>query len=104
MFFIKIILLYNIPVTVLRLASKGHALKALRIHMQIIHSNVEELVQTVYVKIFFYFSYTGSALKLFVLKTECLCPLCDFQHPLPVSNAMNSLVWTTLGQHQVTAH
>lgn len=58
--------------------------------MQIIHSNVEEPVQTVHVKISFDFGYTGSALKLFVLKTACLCPLCSFQHPLPVSNAMNS--------------
>lgn len=68
MFSIEIILLYNLPVAVLRLVSKGHALKVLKRHTQIIHSNVEEPIQTVNFRICFAFSYTSSALKLFVLK------------------------------------
>lgn len=98
MFSIEIILLYNLSVAVLRLVSKGHALKVLRRHTQIIHSNAEEPVQTVNFRICFAFSYTSSALKLFVLKRVCLCPLCSFQHPPTTREQCHEQptdVWTT---------
>lgn len=114
MFSIEIILLYNLPVTVLRLVSKGHALKVLRRHTQIIHSNVEP-IQTVNFMICFAFGCTSSALKLFVLKRVCLCPLCSFQHPpttceqcheqpIDMWTTCHAIAWTTLRPPQETIH
>lgn len=78
MFSIEIILLYNLAVMVLRLVSKRHELKVLRRYTRIIHSNVDEPIQTVNCGICFAVGYTSSALKLFVLKKACLCPSHSF--------------------------
>lgn len=109
LFLTEIMLLYNLPVTVLRLVSKGHVLKVLRRYTQIIHNTVEEPIQTVTFRIHFAFQHTSSALNLFLLKRLCLYPSQSFQHPptaceqcheqaINVWTTCHAITWTTLRQ------